>query len=100
MKTIIKSKRILIVFLILFLVSCKEKLDKYQEFKFQGIIVKVKEGNHNYFLKMIDKDSLFININLEDNYNYDYIYYTKNCIKTLSWETRGKYSKQITNIQK
>lgn len=99
------KKLIILSFIFLFISCINIKKDvetpscNYSQI-FNGIEICLKEGDHNYFLKMIDNDSLFINVICNDSYVSSYIYYTKGSIKSLSWETGGKHSKHITNIQK
>ncbi len=67
---------------------------------YAGVDIQVRGGDNNYFLKMLDEDSLFVNV-VKHEYSMSYIYFTKgNRIKTLSWVCGGKYPHLITNCQK
>ncbi len=97
-----KISLILIALLLLF--SCVE--NNHNNFKsttiqYLGIDVDIKEGTHDYYLKQIGGDSLFVNVYWIPDYGkYSpgrYIYFTKgNNVKSLEWETGGKFSEKIS----
>lgn len=64
---------------------------------FMGVTIKMKSGSHDYYLKQIGGDSLFVHIvasdDLTSNFTREnYLYFTKGSIKSLSWEIpNGKY---------
>lgn len=97
-----KMKKLLIVLILLpFFASCNHEKLKTVAVNFQGVEVNLTEGTHNYYLKQIGGDSLFVNVYWIPDYGkYSpgrYIYFTKgNNVKSLEWETGGKFSEKIS----
>jgi len=65
---------------------------------FQGVKLNINYGEEDHFLKIIGNDSLFVHTSLDSiNWNFSHIYFTKGKnIKSISWDTGGKYSKRVT----
>lgn len=98
----------LIVFCISLLSSCiqnnynnEEKKPSSHIVPYLGVDIEVWEGTHDYYLKQIGDDSLFVNVHWVRDYGTyslgQYIYFTKGSnVKSLEWETGGKFSKRIS----
>lgn len=98
----------LILFCISLLSSCVQNNHNNDEKKpglhtvhYLGVGIEIWEGTHDYYLKQIGGDSLFVNVYWNQDYTTsslgEYIYFTKGGnVKSLEWETGGKFSKRIS----
>jgi hypothetical protein len=100
----------LILVILCVLNSCTEsKEPECTQARFQSVQIDICTGESDHFLKVIGGDSLFVHISTGSSFghgfsqtmnDYSYIYYTKGSnVKSVSWETGGKYSEEITNVK-
>lgn len=101
-------KKISLILIALLLFSCvqnnynnAEKKTKSTTASYLHVNIEIKEGTHDYYLKQIGDDSLFVNVYWEEVYGEhsrgQYIYFTKGKnVKSLEWETGGKFSEKIS----
>lgn len=93
---------------VLALSSCKGD-SRPNNIRFMRTEIAVVNGDHDYFVKMVGTDSLFVNVVTDADFgggfwatnNFSYMFYTKgHNFNSIAWDTVGKHSERVTVIQK